>query len=119
MTVLTTWSTGADVPSTTAFAAPSAPARPTLVRPVPGASAPTLAIAPLFDIERVLASIDTMATHRPVAARIVSVANADGTSAKELSQILASDVGLAGRVMKLSNSAYFGMRGRVTSLSSR
>ena len=35
---------------------------------------------------------------------------------KALSRILASDVALASRVMKLANSAYFGMRGRVTSL---
>jgi HD-like signal output (HDOD) protein len=88
------------------------------VRQVPNAPAgpPSLAAVPVFDIERVLASIDTMATQRPVAAQIVSVAAADGTSAKELSRILATDVPLAGRVMKLSNSAYFGMRGRVTSL---
>jgi HD-like signal output (HDOD) protein len=78
--------------------------------------APTLTVAPVFDLERVLASIDTMAARKPVAAQIVSVANADGTSAKELSTVLASDVTLAGRVMKLSNSAYFGMRGRITSL---
>jgi HD-like signal output (HDOD) protein len=77
---------------------------------------PTLVAAPVFDLEAVLASIDTMAAQKPVAAQIVSVANADGTSAKELSAVLASDVTLAGRVMKLSNSAYFGMRGRVTSL---
>ncbi|WP_448628261.1 HDOD domain-containing protein [Geodermatophilus sp. URMC 64] len=72
--------------------------------------------APSFDIERVLASIDTMAAQKPVAAQIVSVANSDDTSAKRLANILATDVALAGRVMKLANSAYFGMRGRVTSL---
>jgi HD-like signal output (HDOD) protein len=77
---------------------------------------PTLAAAPSFDIERVLASIDTMAAQRPVAAQIVSVANSDDTDARALSRILAGDVALAGRVMKLANSAYFGMRGRVTSL---
>ena len=76
----------------------------------------TLAVAPTFDLERVLASIDTMAAQRPVAAQIVSVANSDQASAKELSRILGSDVALAGRVMKLANSAFYGMRGRVTSL---
>ncbi|WP_181428839.1 HDOD domain-containing protein [Modestobacter versicolor] len=79
-------------------------------------AAPSLAVPPTFDLERVLASIDTMAAQRPVAAQIVSVANADEASAKELSRILASDVALAGRVMKLANSAFYGMRGRVTSL---
>jgi HD-like signal output (HDOD) protein len=72
--------------------------------------------APSFDIERVLASIDRMAAQKPVAAQIVSVATAEDTSSKKLAGILATDVALAGRVMKLANSAYFGMRGRVTSL---
>ena len=72
--------------------------------------------APTFDVEKILAGIDTMAAQRPVAAQLVTVANSEDTSAKELSRILASDVALAGRVMKLANSAYFGMRGRVTSL---
>jgi HD-like signal output (HDOD) protein len=86
------------------------------VTPFPGTTAGTLVAVPTFDIERVLASIDTMAAQRPVAAQIVSVANSEDTSAKALSRILASDVALASRVMKLANSAYFGMRGRVTSL---
>ena len=77
---------------------------------------PPLVVVPVFDIERVLASIDTMATQRPVAAQIVAVTNADAAGARELSRLLASDMPLAGRVMKLANSAYFGMRGRVTSL---
>jgi HD-like signal output (HDOD) protein len=85
------------------------------VVPLPAwADAPST--APVFDIEQVLASIDTMAAQRPVAAQIVSVANSDDTSARALARILASDVALASRVMKLANSAYFGMRGRVTSL---
>ncbi|MBN1092959.1 HDOD domain-containing protein [Blastococcus sp. TML/M2B] len=57
-----------------------------------------------------------MAAQKPVAAQLVSVANSEDTSSKELATILASDVALAARVMKLANSAYFGMRGRVTSL---
>ena len=85
------------------------------VVPIPSWADP-VSTAPVFDIEHVLASIDTMAAQRPVAAQIVSVANSDDTSARALSRILASDVALASRVMKLANSAYFGMRGRVTSL---
>jgi HD-like signal output (HDOD) protein len=79
-------------------------------------AAPALAVAPTFDLERVLASIDSMAAARPVAAQIVSLSNSDEASARELGRILAADVGLAGRVMKLANSAFYGMRGRVTSL---
>jgi HD-like signal output (HDOD) protein len=77
---------------------------------------PSLAVAPTFDLERVVASIDTMAAQRPVAAQIVSAANSEQASAKELSRILGADVALASRVMKLANSAFYGMRGRVTSL---
>ncbi|WNV73786.1 HDOD domain-containing protein [Geodermatophilus sp. DSM 44513] len=76
----------------------------------------TLAAAPSFDLDRVLASIDTMAAQAPVAAQLVSIADAEDTDARTLARVLASDVALAGRVMKLANSAYFGMRGRVTSL---
>ena len=82
--------------------------------PVAGADVPSA--TPPFDIEQILAGIETMAAQRPVAAQIVSVANSDDTSAKALALILAGDVALAGRVMKLANSAYFGMRGRVSSL---
>jgi HD-like signal output (HDOD) protein len=57
-----------------------------------------------------------MAASRPVAAQLVSMANSDEASAKELAGILATDVALASRVMKLANSAFYGMRGRVTSL---
>ncbi|WP_308128155.1 HDOD domain-containing protein [Modestobacter italicus] len=79
-------------------------------------AAPSLTVAPVFDLERVLASIDSMAAQRPVAAQIVSEANSDRVSAKELSHMLGADVALASRVMKLANSAFYGMRGRVTSL---
>src|SRR5205085_11912302 len=45
-----------------------------------------------------------------------TAANSDDSSAKVLSRILASAIALASRVMKLANTAYFGMRGRVTAL---
>jgi HD-like signal output (HDOD) protein len=84
---------------------------------LPGAPVPTtLAAAPSFDVKSLLASIDTMAAQKPVAAQIVSIADSDETDARTLARTLAADVALAGRVMKLANSAYFGMRGRVTSL---
>ena len=72
--------------------------------------------APQFDLERTLESIQELAGQRPVAARIIAVSGAEDSDAKVLANTLAADVALAGRVMKLANSAYFGMRGRVTSL---
>jgi HD-like signal output (HDOD) protein len=75
-----------------------------------------LEYSPAFDLDHVLAGIDHLATQRPVAARIVAVAQADETDAKTLAEVVAADVALAGRVLKLANSAYFGMRGRIGSL---
>jgi HD-like signal output (HDOD) protein len=76
----------------------------------------TLDLASEDGLESILATIDSMAVHRPVAARIVSATSSDDVSARDLSRMLATDVALAGRVMKLANSATFGMRGRVDSL---
>jgi HD-like signal output (HDOD) protein len=72
--------------------------------------------APQFDVEQALETIQELASQRPVAARIIAVSGAEETDAKALANVLATDVTLAGRVMKLANSAYFGMRGRVSSL---
>src|SRR5215207_7740823 len=69
-----------------------------------------------IDLPELLARIDAMASERPVAARLVGAADAEDTDAKALATVLAGDVALAGRVMKLANSAYFGMRGKVSSL---
>ena len=63
-----------------------------------------------------LAGMDDMSTRRPVAAQIIAVTSSDTTDARELAQVLIGDARLAGRVMKLANSAHFGMSGRVTSL---
>jgi HD-like signal output (HDOD) protein len=63
------------------------------------------------DLKSMLDSIDSLATQQLVAA-----ADAEETDARELAALLSGDVALTGRVMKLANSAYFGMRGRVASL---
>ncbi len=68
------------------------------------------------DLEPILASIDRLAAQRPVAAQLVVAADGEETDAKGLAAILGTDVALTGRVMKLANSAYYGMRGRVASL---
>lgn len=69
-----------------------------------------------LDIDAVLDSLDQMASQRPVAARIVATSNKDSTAATDLAAILGADVALAAKVMKLANSAYFGLSGKVTSL---
>lgn len=69
-----------------------------------------------FDVADVIENINGLASQRPVAGRIIAAADAEDTDARKLSLILASDVALSGRVMRLANSAYYGMRGRVSSL---
>ena len=53
---------------------------------LPASPWPAAVPAPAFDVETVLASIDTMAAQKPVAAQLVSVANAEDTSARELAR---------------------------------
>jgi HD-like signal output (HDOD) protein len=69
-----------------------------------------------LELEELLASINSLAAQRPVAARIIAVSDAEDTDAKTLARVLSADLALAGRVTKLANSAYYGMRGRVSSL---
>ncbi|KAA1420982.1 HDOD domain-containing protein [Nocardioides humilatus] len=69
-----------------------------------------------LDIDRMLDSLDRMASQRPVAARIVATINKESSGAAELAGVLGADVALAAKVMKLANSAYFGLSGKVTSL---
>lgn len=69
-----------------------------------------------FDVHEVLSHIDELAAQRPVAAQIVALTHADDAGARELSRLLAADAALTGRVLKLANSAFYGLSGRVSSL---
>lgn len=72
--------------------------------------------AETFDLGVIVEGVDRLSSQRPVAARILAAAQAEDTDAKTLATVLAADFVMAGRVLKLANSAYFGMRGRITSL---
>ncbi|HVK30684.1 MAG TPA: HDOD domain-containing protein [Nocardioides sp.] len=69
-----------------------------------------------LDLAATLDSLDQMASQRPVAAQIVATSNEENAGAAELAAMLGADVALAAKVMKLANSAYFGLSGKVTSL---
>lgn len=69
-----------------------------------------------IDITATLETLDQMASQRPVAAQIVATSNQDNAGSADLAAMLGADVALAAKVMKLANSAYFGLSGRVTSL---
>jgi hypothetical protein len=68
------------------------------------------------DLDRLVGGVDALAAERPIAAQLIAAAGAEETDANALAAILSAVVALSGRVMKLANSAYFGMRGRVSSL---
>ncbi|HWJ10748.1 MAG TPA: HDOD domain-containing protein [Nocardioides sp.] len=69
-----------------------------------------------IDVTAVLGHLDELATQRPVAARIVATSNSDTAGAAELATMLGADLALAAKVMRLANSAYFGLTGKITSL---
>lgn len=69
-----------------------------------------------LDVDEVLERLDQVASQRPVAAQVVATTNNDKAGAGELAAILGADVALATKVMRLANSAYFGLSGKVTSL---
>ena len=60
-----------------------------------------------------LDTVDDLAASRPAAARVVAMTDDDNAGSKELAQALMADVTLTARVMRLANSAYYGLGGRV------
>ena len=67
----------------------------------------TISLADLLD------TVDDLAANRPAAARVVAMTDDDNVGSKELAQALMADVTLTARVMRLANSAYYGLGGRV------
>lgn len=69
-----------------------------------------------LDLEDLLESLDEMSAQRPVAAQVIATSNKETADAAELTAVLGADAVLTARVMKIANSAYFGLSGRVSSL---
>lgn len=65
---------------------------------------------------RVRRSIDTMPPLSPVVHKVVSVANDMSASAQELTEVIQMDPVLMARILRLVNSAYFGMSHEITNL---
>ncbi|MCI2240411.1 HDOD domain-containing protein [Paenibacillus sp. TRM 82003] len=84
--------------------------------PVP-ASAPGTSAAPGGAVEvlgRISAALDDLPAHRPVAARVIAQADDHRSDARSLGQTLGCDPALTAKVLRLANSAYFGLSGRVS-----
>lgn len=69
-----------------------------------------------LDLDVLLERLDALSAQRPVAARIMATTNDPGAGAADLAAVLGGDAAMAARVMKLANSAFYGLAGKVTSL---
>lgn len=69
-----------------------------------------------LDVGSLLDHLDDIASQRPVAARVVATANDANAGAADLAAVLGGDPTMAAKVMKMANSAFFGLSGKVTSL---
>ncbi|MEZ0493627.1 HDOD domain-containing protein [Kineococcus sp. TBRC 1896] len=63
---------------------------------------------------RISAALDDLPAHRPVAARVVAEADDQRSDARSLGRTLGYDPALLAKVLRLANSAYFGLSGRVS-----
>ncbi|PPK98366.1 HD-like signal output (HDOD) protein [Kineococcus xinjiangensis] len=66
---------------------------------------------------RIATALDDLPAQRPVAARVIGAADDLRSSAKTLGEVVSYDPALTAKLMRLANSAYFGLRGRVSSPS--
>ncbi|WP_336922503.1 HDOD domain-containing protein [Aquipuribacter sp. SD81] len=67
-------------------------------------------------LEELLASLDDLPAQRPVAARMVQLTHDEDVSAAQLASVAAADASVTARLMRLANSAYYGLSGRVRTL---
>ncbi|MEZ0163737.1 HDOD domain-containing protein [Kineococcus sp. LSe6-4] len=63
---------------------------------------------------RISAALDDLPAHRPVAARVVAEADDHRSDARSLGRTLGYDPALLAKVLRLANSAYFGLSGKVS-----
>jgi HD-like signal output (HDOD) protein len=69
------------------------------------------------DLAELLETVDDLAARRPVAARVVAMTDDDAVGSQELADVLMADATLSARLMRLANSAYYGLGGRVRTVA--
>ncbi len=69
------------------------------------------------DAAEVAASFGDLPTLAPVAAQLVSLADDDHASLEDIGRVIGRDPALAGQLLRVANSAVYGMGGRTTSLT--
>jgi putative nucleotidyltransferase with HDIG domain len=81
-------------------------------RDFPGAEEPiTTAL-----IDALIEELERLPAQPSIAMRVVWIADDPGSSAKDLAAVIAADPSLTARVLKLANSAYYGLSGRVANV---
>lgn len=68
------------------------------------------------DTDALLARIDDLPPLPAVAARVMSMADDDRTNAMDLAQVLSTDQALTAKLIRISNSAYYGFARRVSTV---
>ena len=66
--------------------------------------------------KQILRKITTLPAMPQTVMKARQIMSSDGSSFKELAAVLETDQAIASRLLKLSNSAYYGMRGKIASL---
>jgi len=72
---------------------------------------------PRLDVERLLELVESLPTMPAVATKILKVAGSADANAAEVTRLIATDQGLASKVLSTCNSAYYGLPQRVKTLS--
>jgi putative nucleotidyltransferase with HDIG domain len=68
------------------------------------------------DVQELFARVEELPPLPAVAARVMALADDDKTSAMDLAQVLSTDQALTAKLIKISNSAYYGFARRVSTV---
>ena len=67
-------------------------------------------------VDALIEELERLPAQPSIAMRVVWIADDPGSSAKDLAGVIAADPSLTARVLKLANSAYYGLSGRVANV---
>lgn len=98
---------------TTAWRRPAVHTFPTTAPVAPATSSPSSASSA---VDKILEEVDRLPAARPVVLRVLQLIDDPDCSAQQLATAAGVDVTLTAKLLRLSNSAYYGLGGRVTSV---
>lgn len=78
------------------------------------AASPAASFSPVIDADVLFEAIDALATSRPLATSVIRLSNDPDCGTRDVGVVLAGDQALTAKVLRLSNSAYYGLTRRVT-----